>query len=281
MAELRGAERLGIELQGVELRNVSFRAGGALILDRVSVRFEPGKLNVVLGPNGAGKSTLLRIATGLARPTAGDVRYGGQSIAALAPEPLARRRAVLSQHIELAFSLAVADVVMMGRYPHYGRVPTERDVEIVSRALALVGMEDKRDQPYPTLSGGEQQKVHLARVLAQIWSDEGGTASTAGAQRYLFLDEPTSGLDVHYQLHILKVVRELLSPGITVVSVLHDLNMAFEYGDHFVLLERGTVAVTADDARGIPAEVLERVFRVRARRMHGANSTSDLWRFEL
>jgi iron complex transport system ATP-binding protein len=255
--------------------------GGALILDSVSVRFEPGKLNVVLGPNGAGKSTLLRIATGLARPTSGEVRYDGQSIAALAPEPLARRRAVLSQHIELAFSLAVADVVMMGRYPHYGRVPTERDVEIVSRALALVGMEDKRDQPYPTLSGGEQQKVHLARVLAQIWSDEGGTASTAGAQRYLFLDEPTSGLDVHYQLHILKVVRELLSPGITVVAVLHDLNMAFEYGDHFVLLERGRVAVDEADPRAIPAEILERVFRVRARRMQAANTTSDLWRFEL
>jgi iron complex transport system ATP-binding protein len=269
------------ELRGVELRDVSFRAGGALILDDVSVRFEPGKLNVVLGPNGAGKSTLLRIATGLARPASGEVRYDGQSIAELAPEPLARRRAVLSQHVELAFSLPVADVVMMGRYPHYGRVPTGRDAEIVSRALALVGMEEKRDQPYPTLSGGEQQKVHLARVLAQIWSDDGGAAGTAGAQRYLFLDEPTSGLDVHYQLHILKVVRELLTPGITVVAVLHDLNMAFEYGDHFLLLERGTVAVTADDARGIPAEVLERVFRVRARRMHGANVTSDLWRFEL
>jgi iron complex transport system ATP-binding protein len=269
------------ELHGVELRNVSFRAGGARILDSVSVRFEPGKLNVVLGPNGAGKSTLLRIATGLTRPSSGDVRYDGQSIAELAPEPLARRRAVLSQHVELAFSLAVADVVMMGRYPHYGRVPTGRDVDIVSRALALVGMEDKREQPYPTLSGGEQQKVHLARVLAQIWSDDGDAGAMSGAQRFLFLDEPTSGLDVHYQLHILNVVRALLSPGLTVVAVLHDLNMAFEYGDHFVLLERGTVAVAADDARTIPAEVLERVFRVRARRMHDSTTTSDLWRFEL
>jgi iron complex transport system ATP-binding protein len=235
----------------------------------------------VLGPNGAGKTTLLRIATGLTRPSSGDVRYEGQSIAELAPEPLARRRAVLSQHVELAFSLAVADVVMMGRYPHYGRVPTARDVDIVSRALALVGMDDKHEQPYPTLSGGEQQKVHLARVLAQIWNDDGDAGEVSGAQRFLFLDEPTSGLDVHYQLHILNVVRALLSPGLTVVAVLHDLNMAFEYGDHFVLLERGTVAVAADDARAIPAEVLERVFRVRARRMHGSTTTSDQWRFEL
>jgi iron complex transport system ATP-binding protein len=259
---------------------VSFRAGGALILDRVSVRFEPGKLNVILGPNGAGKSTLLRIATGLAQATSGDVRYDGQSIAGLASEPLARRRAVLSQHVELAFALPVADVVLMGRYPHYGRVPTAHDREIVNRALELVGMEDKREQPYPTLSGGEQQKVHLARVLAQIWSDD-HASSSAPAQRFLFLDEPTSGLDVHYQLHILKVVRGLLSPGCTVVAVLHDLNMAFEYGDHFVLLERGTVAVNTSDLRAIPAGVLERVFRVRARHLQTQSGDGGLWRFEL
>jgi iron complex transport system ATP-binding protein len=270
------------DASGIEIRDVSFRAGGALILDHVSVRFEPGKLNVVLGPNGAGKSTLLRIATGLARATSGDVHYDGLSIASLAPEPLAQRRAVLSQHVELAFSLPVADVVLMGRYPHYGRAPTLRDFEIVSRALALVGMEEKRDQPYPTLSGGEQQKVHLARVLAQIWRDDAEPShADSGAQRYLFLDEPTSGLDVHYQLHILNVVRGLLSPDITVVAVLHDLNMAFEYGDHFVLLERGTVAANVSDSRAIPADVLERVFRVRARRMHDSQELGALWRFEL
>jgi iron complex transport system ATP-binding protein len=274
------AERHGAESSGVELRDVSFRAGGALILDGVSVRFEPGKLNVILGPNGAGKSTLLRIATGLAQPTSGDVRYDGQSIVGLASEPLARRRAVLSQHVELAFALPVSDVVLMGRYPHYGRVPTARDLEIVNRALVLVGMDDKREQLYPTLSGGEQQKVHLARVLAQIWSDDDPSGDVA-AQRYLFLDEPTSGLDVHYQLHILKVVRQLLAPGCTVIAVLHDLNMAFEYGDHFVLLERGTVAVNTSDARAIPAEVLERVFRVRARHFQAHDGAGGLWRFEL
>ena len=273
-------DRRGDDGRGVELRDVSFRAGGTLILDRVSARFEPGKLNVILGPNGAGKSTMLRIATGLAQPTSGDVRYDGESIAALAPEPLERRRAVLSQHVELAFALPVSDVVLMGRYPHYGRVPTARDLEIVDRALVLVGMEEKRDQPYPTLSGGEQQKVHLARVLAQIWNEDHAPRS-ASAQRFLFLDEPTSGLDVHYQLHILKVVRELLSPGCTVIAVLHDLNMAFEYGDHFVLLERGTVAADTSDSRSIPAEVLERVFRVRARHLQAGDGSGALWRFEL
>jgi iron complex transport system ATP-binding protein len=259
----------------VELERVSYRAGDVRILDDVSVRFAPGRLNVVLGPNGAGKSTLLRLATGITRPTAGEVRYDGQSVSALAPEPLARRRAVLSQHVELAFALPVADVVMMGRYPHYGRAPSARDRSIVASALELVGMEHKLGQAYPTLSGGERQKVQLARVLAQIWGEEDSE------HRYLFLDEPTSGLDVHYQLHILQVARGLLSPSCTVVAVLHDLNVAFEYGDYFVLLESGRVAVEAERSSDIPAEVIERVFRVRARRVRGADDAGDYWRFDL
>jgi len=269
------------DARGLELRDVSVRAGSAQILDRVSVRFEPGKMNVVLGPNGAGKTTMLRIATGLAHPSSGEVLYDGKSVAELAPEPLARRRAVLSQHVELAFSLAVADVVLMGRYPHYGRVPRARDREIVESALSLVGMADKREQAYPTLSGGEQQKVHLARVLAQIWRDERDPDAEHAAHRYLFLDEPISGLDVHYQLHILQVVRGLLAPDITVVAVLHDLNVAFEYGDRFVLLERGRVAADESDSRSVSASVLERVFRVRAKRLESAESSGEFWRFEL
>jgi iron complex transport system ATP-binding protein len=269
------------ERPGVELRGVSVRAGAAVILDDVSARFEPGRINVVLGPNGAGKTTLLRLATGLSRPTAGEVFYDGEPVSSLAPEPLARRRAVLSQHVELAFSLPVRDVVLMGRYPHYGRVPSARDHEIVEHALALVGMADKRDQPYPTLSGGEQQKAHLARVLAQIWRDERDAQSGSDTRRYLFLDEPISGLDVHYQLHILNVVRALLAPDLTIVAVLHDLNVAFEYGDHFVVLERGRVAAEGDSSKSISASVLERVFRVKARRLASTGSSAEYWRFEL
>src|SRR4051794_9814121 len=172
----------------VELRGVNYRAGGALILDDVSVRFRRGKFNVILGPNGAGKSTLLRIATGLARPTQGEVRYEDRPLATFATAKLARMRAVLSQHVELAFSLPAIDVVMMGRYPHYNRVPTAHDREIVRRALDMVGMTDRRDQAYPTLSGGEQQKVQLARVLAQIWNYDPPPAGGTRPHRFLFLD---------------------------------------------------------------------------------------------
>jgi iron complex transport system ATP-binding protein len=262
----------------IVLHDVSYRVDDVRILDDVSVSFLPGRFNVILGPNGAGKSTLLRLAAGLTRPTRGEVRYGERSVTSLGAEELARRRAVLSQHVELAFPLPAIDVVMMGRYPHYGRVPSAHDREIVREALELVGMTHKRDQSYPTLSGGERQKVQLARVLAQIWPH---AERAAGEHRYLFLDEPTSSLDIHYQLHLLDAARGLLAHDCTVVAILHDLNVAFSYGDHFVLLEEGRVALEVGRAEEIPVEVIERVFRVRARQVVDPVDRDALWRFRL
>jgi iron complex transport system ATP-binding protein len=262
----------------VELRGLSYRAGNARILDDVSATFPRGRFNVVLGPNGAGKSTLLRLVTGLAHPSSGEVRYDGRAIASFHADRLARTRAMLSQHVELAFPLPAIDVVMMGRYPHYGRTPTAHDREIVARALELVGMSDKRDQPYPTLSGGERQKIQLARVVAQIWPYDDRPADE---HRYLFLDEPTSSLDVRYQLHLLDAARGLLAHGCTVVAILHDLNVALAYGDHFLVLEGGRVALEAERAEDITAELLEQVFHVRARRIVEPGGQKPLWRFAL
>ena len=252
----------------VELRDVSYHAGDVRILNDVSVCFRPHRFNVILGPNGAGKSTLLRIATGLLRPSGGEVRYDGRAVSAFDPIAFARTRAVLSQHVELAFALPVQDVVMMGRYPHFGRAPSKRDREIVERALELVEMTHKRHQPYPTLSGGERQKVQLARVLAQIWNHD-----EPGEHKYLFLDEPTTSLDIHYQLHLLDVARALCDRNCTVVAVLHDLNVAFQYGDSFFLVNGGRIVHETDCAEGISAELIEQVFRVRAVEEGG------MWRF--
>jgi iron complex transport system ATP-binding protein len=263
----------------VELRDISYSAGGTRILEDVSVQFKPGTFNVILGPNGAGKSTLLRIATGLVPPTHGSVHYDGRAIDSFDAMELARMRAVLSQHVELAFPMGAADIVMMGRYPHYDRVATVRDRQIVEEALELVGMTAKRDQPYPTLSGGEQQKIQLARVLAQIWSRDSDGSHAGDGGRLLFLDEPTSSLDVHYQLHLLEVARSLLGHGCTVIAILHDLNVALEYGDHFVLLDRGRVALDTEDPASMPQEQLEQIFQVRARRVD--DGERGFWRFSL
>jgi iron complex transport system ATP-binding protein len=260
----------------VELHDVGFRVGDARILDDVSVRFRPDRFNVVLGPNGAGKSTLLRIASGRLAPTAGAVLYDGADVSDIAAEELARRRAVLSQHVELAFPLAVRDVVLMGRYPHYGRAPASRDLAIVDETLALVGLSHKREQAYPTLSGGEQQKAQLARVLAQIWPDE-----TDPGPRCLFLDEPTSSLDVHYQLHLLEIVRGFLARRCTVIAILHDLNVAAQYGDAFFVIAGGRLAFEADSADAIPVPLVEKVFQVRARRETARDDAPGYWHFSL
>jgi len=262
----------------VELRGIGYHVGDVAILDDVSVRFQPGRFNVILGPNGAGKSTLLRIAAGLLRPNAGEVLYDGVRVESIGDERLARRRAMLSQHIELAFPLSAEDVVLMGRHPHYARVPRAIDREIVRHTLALVEMTAKAGQAYDTLSGGERQKVQLARVLAQIWRDAGRVES-ANEGRVLFLDEPTSNLDVHYQLWLLDLARDLLAHDCTVVAILHDLNVALEYGQHFLLLNAGRVAVEAERPDDITPEIVETVFRVRARRVAGAPSEPGYWRF--
>lgn len=266
----------------VDVLGASYETDGARILDDVTVRFRPNRLNVILGPNGAGKSTLLKVATGLLTPTAGEVRYGSRPLGSFAPDELARTRAVLSQHVDVAFPLSVADVVLMGRYPHYGRTPHARDRAIVARALDLVGMTGYRGRAYPTLSGGEQQKVQLARVLAQIWNaDDAGDGAPPRDPKCLFLDEPTSSLDVHYQLHLLEIARGLLETNCTVVAVLHDLNVALQYGDAFFLLDGGRLAAETDDAAALSRDLLERVFRVRADRAVDSETGETFWRFRL
>lgn len=259
-----------------ELRAAGFRINGTTILDDVTTRFRDGRFNVILGPNGAGKSTLLKLATGLTQPTSGEVLYEGRPVASYATNALAKKRAVLSQRVVLAFPMPVHEVVMMGRYPHYGRAPATRDRRIVDEALDLVGMSDRRDQHYATLSGGEQQKVQLARVLAQIWPyDE------PGERKFLFLDEPITGLDVHYQLHMLDIARDLVGRDCTIVAILHDLNIAFQYGDSFFALKDGKLVREADSADDISRELIESLFGVRAHRVADPAGDQAVWRFSL
>jgi len=260
----------------VEIRDVSYRVGDARILDHVSAEFRQNRFNVILGPNGAGKSTLLKIATGLLEPTEGEVLYDQRRLGEFPDDALARTRAVLSQQVDLAFSLPVKDVVLMGRYPHYGHSPSARDLEIVAEAIDLVGLTPKRDQPYPTLSGGERQKTHLARVLAQIWN-----YGSARESRYLFLDEPTSGLDIHYEIHILDVARRLLGYDCTVIAVMHDLNVALQYADDFFFLDGGRLVHQTRSKDEITRELIERVFRVNAHKVVDSEDNQTFWRFGL
>lgn len=223
-----------------------FRAGKRALIDRVSARFEPGRLHLILGPNGAGKSTLIRLLARLLRPAEGTVEYDGHDVAHWHERDLALRRAVLSQAVEVAFSLPVRELVLMGRYPHFGARPGEEDLAICDEVMRFFDVTAMADRSYGTLSGGECQRVQFARVLAQIWRP------VEGANRHLFLDEPLTFLDVRHQIDFMEKVRVFASqPDVVVVGVVHDLNLAVQFADRLVLLNEGQVL-----AGGLPAQVL-------------------------
>ncbi|MEI6901130.1 MAG: ATP-binding cassette domain-containing protein [Bacteroidota bacterium] len=219
--------------------NITYSVGGKRLLDNVSFKLETGKLNFVIGPNGAGKSTLIRIISNQLRPVGdGAVFYGKLNIRTTPILEMAKIRSVLSQNIEIAFPITVAEVVMMGRYPHFTGKPGKKDQIACEEAMNLFDIADFSGRNYLTLSGGERQRVHFARVLAQIWyPPETGC-------RYLILDEPLTFLDIHYQFDFLhKLIDFMKNNEMVVVGVVHDLNLAATFGDKILLLDHGKLIV--------------------------------------
>ncbi|MFW5883604.1 MAG: heme ABC transporter ATP-binding protein [Verrucomicrobiota bacterium] len=246
--------------------NIEVIRGGKAILARQSLSLQPGELNVVLGPNGAGKSTLLKVLTGELEPDSGQVFYEEVPLAELDPPEIARRRAVLGQSSSLAFDFSVAEVVMLGRIPHLSSWESPKDRQACAEALEAVEMADFRHRSYPSLSGGEQQRVHLARVLAQL-DAHAARAEAAGERRaaWLFLDEPTSALDLRHQHAVLELARRLARErGIGILAILHDLNLALRYADRVVLLSQGQQVAAGEPLKTLTAENVGKVYGVRA-----------------
>lgn len=241
----------------IEARNVSVRIRQRVVLADISLRIRPGEVAAVIGPNGAGKTTLLKVLTGDARCSAGEVFYENRPLRDWQPRELAQRRAVLPQSSQLTFSFTVLEVVLMGRVPHSRVAFAEKDRAIAHEALAAVEMQDFRDRFYTTLSGGEKQRVQLARALAQIWEPH------ERGHRYLLLDEPTASLDLAHQHGTLEAAKRLAAQGVGVLAILHDLNLAARYADVVYVLHRGAVAAAGPPAEIVRPEVVEQVFQVR------------------
>lgn len=228
----------------------------------------------ILGPNGAGKSTLLRLIAGTFRPHAGEITFNGRALAAIPARRLALERAVLSQNISMDADFSVAEVVCLGRTPHtLGARETRQDRHVCEWALGVVGMGGFVERRFGTLSGGEKQRVHLARVLAQL---EGGTpaaaaqsgqaAPTPATSRWLLLDEPTSALDLRHQHDVLALTRRLSrEAGFGVIAVLHDLNLALRYADSVLLLSDGRVAAAGPTRTALTCDLVNTVYGVRSR----------------
>ncbi|RED44177.1 heme ABC transporter ATP-binding protein [Aestuariispira insulae] len=223
----------------LKAHSISLTLGGRRLLADASLSVQPGEMLCLLGPNGAGKSTLIKMMTGEIQPDEGLVTLNETMLAHYHPAELADRRGVLSQHTDLAFGFTAAEVVALG--DRRGTcVP-----EMIFWALDQVGMVTKARQEYPTLSGGEQQRVHLARVLLQL-----RLGHEAGKDQYLILDEPTASLDLAYQQRVLELARSLARDGLGVLAVLHDINQAMRFADRIAILKDGTV-----QAEGAPKAV--------------------------
>jgi iron complex transport system ATP-binding protein len=233
------------------------------VLRGVSLTVPADGLVGILGPNGSGKTTLLRMLAGTRRPQRGAVALDGAPLTGFSRAALARRMAVVPQETQLAFDYTVAEVAMMGRYPHLGAFEIEgpRDIAVIDESLAATGTLQLKDRPYATLSGGEKQRVVIAAALAQIFrlkAEATGTDSRGfrlqaeEASSYLLLDEPTASLDLGYQLEIADLLKRLHAERrAAIVISTHDLTLAATLCERLVLVRDG--AVLAD---GLTDEVL-------------------------
>ncbi|HEX2890897.1 heme ABC transporter ATP-binding protein [Vineibacter terrae] len=236
---------------------VSVHIGSATLLRAVSLAAQPGEVLGLLGPNGAGKSTLLSLLAGDRRPDSGIVRLHGRDPRRWPAEALARVRAVMTQSASVAFDFTVREVVELARMPHAGRSSAAEDRRIVAAALELADVTHLADRVYPSLSGGEKQRVQSARALAQLW-----TATDDAPCRFLMLDEPTASLDLRHQHGLLDAVRRFVSSGVGAIVVLHDINLAAAYCDRVALLDRGALIACGPTRETLCADRLAAMYGV-------------------
>ena len=260
----------------LQAHGIAVQRGERQILSDIDLSLPAGQVIGVLGANGAGKSTLLAALAGELSPSAGRITLNGRPLSAWPAAELARCRAVLPQSPSLQFDLPVATVIGMGAYPHARRTRTgaprtdsrdtaqaamAEDQRILQRVLALADVQDLYERRYCLLSGGEQQRVHLARVLYQLLLARQGHDE----YRVLMLDEPTASLDPRHQLHLLSAVHTLAhEENVAALVIVHDLNLAAGCCDRLLLLGQGLVAVCGTPAQVLTPDTLRQVYGVEA-----------------
>lgn len=222
-------------------RHLCYRQGERQLIDDLSLTLARGEMVALIGPNGAGKSTLLRLLAGGLTPDSGERLLEGRPLTEWPQAALSRTRALMRQQSAIAFPWPVEEIIAMGRAP-WGGVPERA---ILAHIMTLTGCDTLRGRDFRSLSGGEQQRVQLARALAQLWQSD-------GPQGWLFLDEPTSALDLHHQQQILRLLKRLVAQRLHVCVVLHDLNLAALWADRMVLMHGGQVVT-----QGTPQEVMQ------------------------
>ena len=235
----------------IDVKELQAVLGGATILKGVDLNISGSKVVGVIGPNGSGKSTLLRCIYRVLKPSAGAVFLDGRPMQQIPVRESARKIAVVAQHNFYNFEFSVEEVVLMGRSPYKKALERDNaeDYRIVRHALDQVGMGAFAERSFFTLSGGEQQRVILARALAQ-------------QTPCLILDEPTNHLDITYQLELMDIVQGL---GRTVVAAIHDLNIAAMYCTRLFVMEKGQLVASGTPEEVLTPELIRQVYGVKAK----------------
>lgn len=234
----------------LEAKSIAVKLGRRQVLNGVDFSARSGQVTAIVGPNGSGKTTLLRAMTGEV-PHQGRVFLNSTDVSTLHPWQLAAIRAVQPQSSSIAFPFTVHEIVRLGLSA--GLSASDNTVPL--QALNAVGLGGFAGRMYQDLSGGEQQRVQLARVITQVWEPV-----VDDAPRWLILDEPVASLDIGHQFTVMDLARSYASRGGGVVAVMHDLNLTAMFADHVVLMEAGKVAVTGSPAEVLSDETLTRTY---------------------
>ena len=244
----------------LEIENLTYKIDDSLISDGINIKFEENTFTGIIGPNGSGKSTLLKQIYRVLKPTKGKIFFDGIDIEDISSKKMARQMAVLPQENQSDFDYTVRDIILMGRFPYHsffmGDHDFDVDINLMKKYLDIVGLREQENQYFKTLSGGEKQRVLLARALVQ-------------EAELLILDEVTNHLDIGYQYKVLEILKGL---NMTIISAIHDLNLAMKFCDQVVIIDKGRIIVTGNPKDIITRENLKEIFKIDAQIIKKDNS---------
>ena len=236
----------------LKVKNVEFSYASVPVLKDVCIELAASEMLGVVGPNGAGKSTLIRCIDRILQPRKGSILLDGRDINEMRLMELAKKMGYISQSTSQVFPATAFDTVLMGRRPHIGWRSSEKDTEIALEMMKMLNIEKFAMRDINELSGGQQQKVFIARALTQ-------------EPDVLLLDEPTSNLDIRHQLEVMDIIKKIVrEKGLSAIMAIHDLNLASRYADRIIMLNGGTIVDAGSPSAVLNSENIKHVYGVEA-----------------
>ena len=242
----------------IKSESMSLEIDGGEIVNDINIEVFPGKVLALIGPNGAGKSTILKILSGDIKPTSGVVKYNDINISNIPFVDRAHIRGVMSQSQTIVFDFSVLEIIEMGWLHSDHDYYTSFYPDVLKQIIEDCELQYLVDRKFNTLSGGEQKRVHFARVLLQLWIPEGDIHP-----RFMLLDEPLANLDIYHELKMLEIIKRHLSKNIGVLLILHDLNTASKFADNIVLMKNGTIVKNGSTIEVLTESILSETYETK------------------